>query len=82
MVKDGAWHEEKRARCIASYSSKTKMKSVEDWRVRIVKAGVPQRMIADAVNIKPPRLSEYMRLLCEPSDEMFDAIEAAIKNAE
>lgn len=81
MIKDSSWHDLKRQRCIDNYSSKTKMRSVEDWRKRIMQSGRSQKAIADAVGIQSPRLSEYMRLLVEPSDYKFYLIEAAINNA-
>lgn len=82
MKKDSEWHEKKRQRCIEGYSSKTKMKSVQDWRKRITACEAKQSHIAQQVGIKPPRLSEYMRLLTEPSDDRFDHIERAIRKAE
>lgn len=82
MKKDTQWHEAKRTRCIESYSSKTKLKSVHDWRKRIAATDTTQAKIAQAVGIKPTRLSEYMRFISEPSDERFMSIERAIKEAE
>lgn len=82
MVKDSDWHEKKRQRCIEAYSSKTKMKSVLDWRKRIAACNGKHKDVAAAVEIKATRLSEYMRLLSEPSDTLFNNIENAIRSLE
>lgn len=82
MAKDSNWHNEKCQRCIQKYSSKTKMKSVRDWRKRITGCRAKQSEIAATCGIRPERLSEYMRLLFEPADDIFYKIESEIRKAE
>lgn len=82
MVKDSDWHAEKRARCIEKYSSKTKMKSVIDWKKRMAVTGVTAKAIAQAVGMHPPRISEYVSCLTEPSDDIFEKVEALLRTAE
>lgn len=69
-------------RCIANYSSKSKYRSVKRWKVRMVAAGIKRDDVAQALNIKPERISEYCHFVHEPSEERFIAIEQAIYNLE
>ena len=69
---------EKRERCIASYSSNSKLKAVKRWKVRMVKAGVAAKTIAHDIGIPAPHLSDYMSFLYEPPEERFMAVEEAL----
>ena len=82
MIKDSEWHEEKRQRCLEKYTSKTKMKSVRDWKKRMAITGITAKSIAEKVGTDAPRISEYITFLTEPSDEKFAAIEAILRDAE
>ncbi len=74
----------KRKKCWENYSSKAKRRAVERWptRILLLKGILEHQDIAEKLNKKSPRISEYMTFINEPPDDVFDKIERIIYAAE
>jgi len=65
-----------------SYSCRSKMRSVVDWKKRLVIANKTIYDLARKTGIGSTRISEYVSLMVEPHDERFFKIEEGLKDLE
>ena len=63
---------------LEGYSTKAKRASVIRWRQRMAKAGIKGLQIAEETGEYLPRISEWIHFKKEPSQDKFEAVEAAI----
>lgn len=67
--------EEKKMRCILSYSSTIKLRSVVRWRERMAKHGITSSVMAARMGVARSKVSEWINFTHEPTDKTFDKFE-------
>lgn len=70
--------EDKKERCILSYSSPVKLKAVIRWKERMARHGITTARIADYLDLPPPRISEWLNFTYEPTEDNFQRVEDAL----
>jgi len=72
--------DEKVKKIVLSYSSETKLKAVLNWPVRMKRRSPPimTKELAELSGIKAPRISEFLNLRVEPTEEQFLLIDGIL----
>lgn len=70
---------EKQVRVVCKYSSDGKLHTVLRWRIRVLKAGMLMKDLAEAVGVKKDQLSHWMALTNEPNDEHYKLAQQTLR---
>lgn len=82
VARTSAKEQARREKCIAEYSSKSKFRSVQKWPARIAMTKeVSVTIIAQALQKPPPRISEFISFIKEPTEDEFIKIEKMLYDA-
>lgn len=72
----------KQKRVIEQYDSPDKLQDVLAWRIRVKRCDLNISDLAAAMDVPQPRVSEWILLLVQPSDETFKRVETVLEGWE
>ena len=70
------------ALCVFTYSDQEKLRAVIKWKYLMKITGVTQMKIERELKIGQSRISQWLNFVHEPSDLVFQRIEAFLKQSE